>query len=89
MNNDNHLRQQVEQRIKRLVRAQRERPTVLGQTAYMGTLGLLLVLPLVGGAYMGRWLDGLVAGYSVRWTISCLFLGLVIGGINVYLLLRE
>lgn len=89
MNNDNHLRQQVEQRIKRLVRAQRERPTVLGQTAYMGTLGLLLVLPLVGGAYLGRWLDGLVAGYSVRWTISCLFLGLVIGGVNVYLLLRE
>ncbi len=89
MNNDDNLKQQVEQRVKRLVRAQREKPTVLGQSLYMGTLGLLLVLPVVGGAYLGRWLDGLVAGYSVRWTLSFLFLGLVIGGVNVYLLLKE
>ena len=79
----------MEQRVKRLVRAQRERPTVLGQSLYMGTLGLLLVLPVVGGAYLGRWLDGMVAGYSVRWTLSFLFLGLVIGGVNVYLLIKE
>jgi len=84
-----NLKQQVEQRVKRLVRAQRERPTVLGQSLYMGTLGLLLVLPLVGGAYLGRWLDGMVVGYSVRWTLSCLFLGLVIGVVNVYLLIKE
>lgn len=89
MNNDDNLKQQVEQRVKRLVRSQREKPTVLGQSLYMGTLGLLLVLPVVGGAYLGRWLDGLVAGYSVRWTLSFLFLGLVIGGVNVYLLLKE
>lgn len=86
---DNNLKQQVEQRIKRLVRAQKEKPTVLGQSLYMGTLGLLLVLPVVGGAYLGRWLDGMAAGYSVRWTLSCLFLGLVVGGFNVYLLIKE
>ena len=89
MNNDDNLKQQVEQRVKRMVRAQRERPTVLGQSVYMGTLGLLLVLPVVGGAYLGRWLDGMMAGYSVRWTLSFLFLGLVIGGVNVYLLIKE
>lgn len=86
---DDDLKRQVERRVRRLVRAQRENPTVLGQTLYMGTLGLLLVLPVVGGAYLGRWLDGMVVGYSVRWTISCLFLGLVIGGVNVYLLIKE
>lgn len=86
---DDKLKQQVEQRIKRLVRAQKEKPTVLGQSLYMGTLGLLLVLPVVGGAYLGRWLDGMAAGYSVRWTLSCLFLGLVVGGFNVYLLIKE
>lgn len=89
MKNNENLRRQVEQRIKRLVSAERERPTVLGQTIYLGTLGLLLVLPMIGGAYLGRWLDGMVAGYSIRWTISFIFLGLVIGGINVYLLIRE
>jgi ATP synthase protein I len=86
---DDNLKRQVEQRVKRLVRAQREIPTVLGQSLYMGTLGLLLVLPVVGGAYLGRWIDGMVAGYSVRWTLSCLFLGLVVGGVNVYLLMRD
>lgn len=89
MTDDEHLKQQVEQRIRRLLRAQREKPTVLGQSVYLGTLGLLLVLPMVAGAYLGRWLDGMVAGYSVRWTLSLLFLGLVIGGVNVYLLIRE
>ena len=89
MNNDDNFKQQVEQRVKRLLRAQRDKPTVLGQSLYMGTLGLLLVLPVVGGAYLGRWIDGMVAGYSVRWTLSCLFLGLVIGAFNVYLLIKE
>lgn len=89
MKNDDNLRQQVEQRVRRLVRAERERPTVLGQSVYLGTLGLLLVLPVIGGAYLGRWLDGMVSGYSIRWTISMIFLGLVIGGFNVYLLIRE
>lgn len=89
MKNDDNLGKQVEQRVRRLLRAERERPTVLGQTVYLGTLGLLLVLPVVGGAYLGRWLDGMVSGYSIRWTISCIFLGLIIGGFNVYLLIRE
>lgn len=35
MNNDDNLKRQVEQRVKRLIRAQRERPTVLGQSLYM------------------------------------------------------
>jgi ATP synthase protein I len=89
MKNDDNLRQQVEQRVKRLVRAERERPTVIGQTIYLGTLGLLLVLPVIGGAYLGRWIDGMADGYSIRWTISFLFLGLVAGGFNVYLLIKE
>jgi ATP synthase protein I len=79
----------VEQRVNRLARAGRERRTVLGQSVYLGTLGLLLVLPMVGGAYLGRWLDEMAEGYSLRWTLSFLFLGIVIGGINVYLFTKE
>jgi ATP synthase protein I len=61
----------------------------LAQTTYIGTLGLLLVLPVIAGAYLGRWLDSLMAGYSLRWTLSMIFLGLVVGGVNVYLYVRE
>lgn len=69
--------------------ADRDRPTLLAQTAYIGTLGLLFVLPVVAGAYLGRWLDGLAAGYSIRWTLSMIFLGVIIGAFNVYIFIRD
>jgi len=50
---------------------------------------LVFVLPVVGGAYLGNWLDSLVAGYSIRWTVSLILLGVFIGMINVYFLIRE
>ena len=83
------LRQQVEKQVGRMVRAEKERRTLLAQTAYIGVLGLLFVLPVVGGAYLGRWLDGLAEGYSMRWTLSLLFAGLVVGAVNVYFFIRE
>ena len=70
-------------------KAEQERPTLIGQTVYIGSLGLLFVLPVVGGAYLGQWLDGLVAGYSVRWTVSLILLGVFLGAMNVYLFIRE
>jgi ATP synthase protein I len=84
-----HLQQRIDEQVERLKRAERERPTLLAQTTYIGTLGLLMVLPVVAGAYVGRWLDGLMAGYSLRWTLSLIFLGVVVGGVNVYLYIRE
>lgn len=89
MNHHRRLKQKVENQVKRMQKAEKEHPNLLAQTAYIGTLGLLLVLPIVGGAYLGQWLDSLMEGYSVRWTLSLLFLGLVIGGINVYFFIQD
>lgn len=83
------LRKQVERQAQRMKKAERERPTLIGQTIYIGTLGLLFVLPVVGGAYLGHWLDSLVTGYSIRWTMSLLLLGVAIGALNVYLFIKE
>ncbi|MGD1983708.1 MAG: AtpZ/AtpI family protein [Chromatiaceae bacterium] len=44
---------------------------------------------MVGGAYLGHWLDSLLEGYSMRWTLSLILLGLVIGAVNAWLLIRE
>ena len=85
----NDLREKVERQARRMRKAERERPTLIGQTIYIGTLGLLFVLPVVGGAYLGRWLDGLAEGYSIRWTTSLILLGVMIGALNVYLFIRE
>jgi len=89
MQTDDKLRQQVERQAQRMKQAERNRSSLLGQTVYIGTLGLLLVLPTVGGAYLGRWLDSLASGYSVRWTMSLIFVGLVVGAVNIYLFIRE
>jgi ATP synthase protein I len=83
------LRKQVERQSRRMKKAERERPNLLGQTVYVGTLGLLFVLPVIGGAYLGRWLDSMVTGYSIQWTISLILIGVFVGGLNVYLFIRE
>lgn len=87
--NHEQLRKQIDRQVRRMEKAQRERATLLSQTVYIGVLGLVFVLPVVAGAYLGRWLDTLVAGYSIRWTLSMLFIGVVVGAVNVFLLVRE
>ena len=83
------LREGVETQARRIDRFMRERRSIMAQTVYLGTLGLLLVLPAVGGAYLGQWLDSLSAGYSIRWTISLIVLGIALGAFNVYLFVRD
>jgi len=86
---NDQLSKRVEQQAKRMQRAEREQPTLLAQTVYLGSLGLMFVLPVIAGAYLGHWLDGRLEGYSMRWTLSLLFLGIVIGAFNVYWLIRS
>lgn len=83
------LEDRVDKQARRMKQAEKDSRSVLGQTVYLGTLGVLFVLPVVAGAYLGRWLDGLMQGYAVRWTVSMIFLGIVVGALNVYLFLRE
>jgi ATP synthase protein I len=87
--NDDNWRAGVEQRARRMKRAERERRSLLAQTVFLGTLSVLFLLPLIAAAYLGRWLDSLAQGYSTRWTVSLIFIGLAIGAINVYLFIRK
>lgn len=86
---DKQLRKSVEKQIKRMRKAEAERPTLLAQSIFMGTLSLLFVLPVIAGLYLGNWLDDQTDDYSIHWTIGLLIVGLVIGFINVYLFVRE
>ena len=89
MNHQRQLKKKIESQIKRMKKAEHDRPNLLAQTVYIGTLGLVMVLPIIAGAYLGHWLDSLMAGYSTRWTLSLLFTGLVIGVFNVYFLIKD
>ena len=84
-----NLKTKIENQVIRMKKAERDRPNLLSQTIYIGTLGLVMVLPVIAGAYLGSWLDGMMAGYSMRWTLSLLLTGVVIGILNVYFLIKD
>ena len=83
------LRNKVERQAQRRRRAEQQSHRWLAETIYIGTLGLVFVIPVIVGAYLGRWLDGQLHGYSVSWTMSLIVIGLVVGLVNVYLMFRE
>ncbi|HKJ09154.1 MAG TPA: AtpZ/AtpI family protein [Gammaproteobacteria bacterium] len=89
MRRDDELQRKVTQQARRMRKAERDRPTLLAQTRFIGSLGLLFVLPVILGAYLGLWLDERMPGYSVAWTVALITLGVVIGAVNVYLYVRE
>lgn len=83
------LTREVDKDLRRLEEKERRPATWTGLLLYGGTLGLLFVIPIVGGAYLGRWLDSLFAGYSVRWTVSLIVLGIAVGAWNVVRFIRD
>ena len=85
---DRDLADAVERDSARIARAQDERVGLLAQTAFLGTLGVVFVLPVVAGAYLGLWLDGREPGYSWGWTMGGLALGLALGAFNVWRFVR-
>lgn len=89
MQDGERLRKNIEKQTRRMEQAERDRPTVLSQTVFLGTLALLFVLPVVAGAYFGSWLDSLRENYSYRWTMILLATGVFIGAMNVYLFIQR
>ena len=89
MNNHDELQLRISKQVDRMRQADKDRPTLLAQTIYLGTLGILLVVPVIVGAYLGLWLDGMAEGYSMRWTISLIIGGVVLGAFNVYRFIKE
>lgn len=87
--NDEEWREGVARDSERLKKAERSRRSLLAQTVFLGSLSVLFVAPLLAGAYLGRWLDGLGEGYTVRWTMNLILLGLALGVFNVYYFIRK
>lgn len=88
MTDRDKLIEQTGRDVQRLEQREKAPAGLVGMLLYGGVLGLLFVVPIVAGAYLGRWLDSLAPGYSVRWTLSLLLLGIVVGGYNVWRLLK-
>jgi ATP synthase protein I len=87
--NNEKLKASVQTQVGRIQKAEKARRTLLANTVYLGTLGLIFVLPVVAGAYLGNWLDNRLAGYSFSWTVTLIVLGVFVGAVDVYLFVRE
>jgi ATP synthase protein I len=83
------LEERLDQQARRIRRADADRPTLIAQSVYLGSIGILFTMPVLAGAYLGRWLDDKLQGYSVHWTLSMILLGVLVGAVNVYLFIRE
>ncbi len=86
--NSERLKASVQAQTNQIRKAEIQRRTLLANTIYLGTLGLILVLPIVAGAYLGNWLDNRIKGYSFSWTITLIVLGVFVGSVDVYLFVR-
>jgi ATP synthase protein I len=79
----------VEDNIKQKDKAETEIISLMPQTDVLWNLGFLFILPVIGGAYLGLWLDERFAGYSISWTVTFILLGVFVGALNVYLFVKE
>jgi ATP synthase protein I len=68
----------VEAVRRQAARARQGRRTFWQGLAVVGVVGWLVVLPAVGGAWLGRWIDRR-ADTGIRWTLGLLVLGLAAG----------
>jgi ATP synthase protein I len=76
------LSREVEKSAKDLSRSRGEK-SFWHYASILGVGGWLFVLPVVAGAYLGRYLDGKLQG-GTSWTITGIILGLALGMYNVW-----
>lgn len=86
MRDGDNLKDTIDRQVRRLKKAESEESSNLSDSIYIGTLGLIFVLPMIAGAYLGHWMDTRYGGY---WTIGLILFGLFIGAMNVYFFIRE
>lgn len=78
---DNHLDESVRKTRERREKAAREGERTLGQNlAWMGTLGWLVVAPMIAGMFLGRWLDHRL-GTGVTFSSALCIGGIAIGAL--------
>ena len=79
---------EVDESARRLLKARAGRAEHWRQAALLGVGGWLLVVPVVAGAYLGRWLDRSRDG-GQSWTLTLIVLGLAVGAFNFWTYYRR
>jgi ATP synthase protein I len=70
---------------KELMEARKEKGGFLHYAYVLGVGGWLLALPIVGGAYLGKYLDKKMGGSGeISWTITFIIIGIAVGFYNLW-----
>lgn len=86
---DELLARRLEEQARQRARSRREKVGNLWQqVARVGTLGWMIVLPIVGGALAGHLLDRHF-GTGVRWALALMSVGVMAGGFALWRAIQE
>jgi ATP synthase protein I len=81
--------EQIEKSAKELMKARREKSGFMHYAYVLGVGGWLFVIPVVAGAYFGKYLDKRFE-QDVSFTLALTLIGTVVGIYNLcYFLLRK
>lgn len=83
------MKNQVDKKMTRKLSARKNKQrSVWFGLGMFGLVGWSVAIPPIAGIALGVWLDGLFPG-RVSWTITLLFIGLVLGCINAWRWVRK
>jgi ATP synthase protein I len=81
--------EKVEKSAEELMKSRHEKSRFWHYAQMLGVGGWLFVIPVVAGAYLGRYVDEKTRG-DISWTITFIIIGIAIGAYNIwYFLLRK
>jgi ATP synthase protein I len=80
---EKNFSKEIDRSAKELLKARKEKKTIWHYAYIIGVGGWLFVIPVVGGAYLGRYLDRKIEG-SISWTLTFIIIGIAVGIYNLW-----
>lgn len=82
---DKKFSEDIGKSAKELTEARKDKGGFLHYAYVLGVGGWLLALPIVGGAYLGKYLDRKMGGsVGISWTITFIIIGIAAGFYNLW-----
>lgn len=77
------FREEIESSVKKYKTSKKKRKEFWTYISRITVVGWLFVIPVVAGAYLGRYLDRRY-GSNVSWTITLIIIGVAVGIYNAW-----
>lgn len=75
--------QDIEKKVRRLMKSRDDKTGFWHYASLIGGGGWLFVIPVIAGAYIGRYLDKHIQA-GISWTLTLMIIGIAVGLYNVW-----